>query len=435
MKRYISVSMVILIVASWLIFQKSINTRQVNYEKQVNMGDEYAAMGAYIDAMKSYDNAIKYADDNSDKLYVKKFNIYMKEEKLNEAKNTLSIIYKQGGEVDKQGGEVEKLAGEYLKKSIENKDYERVNAFIEEFRNLEASKKYQDEMKFILEENKSIYSKVIQEGKSYSLVEVNGNYRLINSKDRTIFNKKEGEIRGFDEEKSLITFSENGKNFLLDFENNTRSILKRGEIKPFNGGRYVLIEPTRQTLLDQLNSPLIEANKIGTFSSGKTYILQDRKLRIVDQKLNTIREFEAEDVKENPIGQGVVDNKIILISDDGVRKKEKICSIETGKCSKYYDEIDFSRNSFIAVKENGKWGFIGQDFREVASPIYGYARSFSDDIGIVKTREDLYLIDKALKTKKMPLYLDILGFNEEGIGFAKSHIGWKQVKLAKRIKK
>ena len=427
MKRYISISMVILIVASWLIFQKSINTRQVNYEKQVNMGDEYAAMGAYIDAIKSYDKAIKYADDNGNKLYIKKFNIYMKEEKLNEAKNTLSIVYKQGGEV-------EKLADEYLKKAIENKEYARVNAFIEEFRNLEASKKYQDEMKFILEENKSIYSKVIQEGKSYSLVEVSGNYRLINSKDRTIFNKKEGKIRGFDEEKALITFSENGKNILLDFENNTRSILKRGEIKTFNEGSYVLIEPTKQILLDQLNRPLIQANKIGTFSSGNTYILQDRKLRIIDQKLNTIREFEAEDVKENSIGQGVVDNKIILISDEGVRKKEKICSIETGKCSKYYDEIDFSRNSFIAVKENGKWGFIGQDFREVASPIYGYARSFSDDIGIVKTREDLYLIDKALKTKKMPLYLDILGFNEEGIGFAKNQIGWKQVKLAKRIK-
>lgn len=428
MKKYFNIYLTILLVSCWFIFQKSVISRQKNFQRQVDIGDRYAAMGANIDALKSYDEAFKYSDGRVSNLYHKKFKIYMKEEKLNEAKNTLDAIYRRGVRV-------EDLAEKYLEKSIKTKDYQRVNTFLEEYSELRTAGIYKDKMKFLLDENKSTYSNIIQQGDKYSLVELNGNRRIINNQDRNIFHYKKGEIKGFDEEKGLITIVENGRNVLLDLEKNTRSILKEGQIKPFNEGTYVLFKDNRQFLLDQLNYPKAQADKIGTFSDGKNYLLKSGQVSVIDKKLNTLIKFQADDVKENSRGQGIIDEKIILIT----RKKDgdikRICNINTGKCSKYYDDIDFSKNSFIAVKIRGMWGFIDQNFKEISKPVYENARSFSNDLGVIKIDGKVHLIDKDFNSKNMGIYREILTFNKEGIGFVKKEEGWRQVKLAKRIRK
>lgn len=428
MKKYFNICLTVLMVLCWFLFQKSVISRQKNYQREVDMGDSYASMGANIDALKAYDRALKFADGKNHGLYSKKFRIYIAQERLNEAKATLDTIYMQKKDF---GG----LAGTYLNKAIELRDYPRVNNFLEEYKDLKTIARYKEKVQFLLEENKSTYSNIIQQGEKYSLVDLNGNRRLINNQDRNIFHYKEGEIIGFDEKKGLITIVANGRNVLLDLDNNTRSILKKGEIKPFNEGVYVLIEKDQQTLLDQLNRPLIQADKLGTFQDGKNYSLKSNLVEVFDNNLTTINKFKADDVKETPRGHGIIDEKIILITRKKDGDKKRICDINTGKCSKAYDDIDFSKNSFIAVKVGGKWGYIGQDFREISKLVYENARSFTDDLAVVKIKGKVQLIDRDFKGKKMEAYQEILPFNEEGVGFAKKEEGWKQVKLAKRIRK
>lgn len=121
----------------------------------------------------------------------------------------------------------------------------------------------------------------------------------------------------------------------------------------------------------------------GMFENGRAAVKENGKWYIIDNKGKKLTPA-YEEIVLAPGGRYINDGMIVVKSGDG--KYELLDSSLKSKASFNCEKADiYSADSLIAVKMNGKWGYIDTNGKVVIKAQYDEARSFSNGLGAVCT--------------------------------------------------
>lgn len=422
MKKIINLLLIIILALTWRFHFIKKEDSLNEYQNHIKKADKFYSMKANLDSFKEYENSEKYAQDK-DKEYIllQKIKILLDEDEYLKARHLIDKAYKNKVNLESAS----KIYLDFCKK---NEKYKDMNQFLDDYRkNLDLTNFEKDILsEFIIFPGD--YEEINQIGSKMFLLKDKSKQYIVDDNGRKLFTSYYDKVIGFDEKNKLITIKDKNENYLIDFKKNIRAKLSPGDIKTFIDASYVH-KKNKLHLKNQLNETINKADYIGNLSDDKRVIINLDKLNIVDKNSKKLHSLKATNTKLDINNNDIVNDMLIIKKD-----KFRLYDLKEKSYSKFYDEIDFNKEDYIAVKKKDKWGFIDHDFVEVSKFVYDEAKSFSNSIALVKKDGKKFFIDKNFKNINNFNYEDFINFNEEGIGFVKVNGKWNMIKLLRKVR-
>ena len=183
-----------------------------------------------------------------------------------------------------------------------------------------------------------------------------------------------------------------------------------------------------------------EFEQAGTFTEGLAAVKKDGKWGIIDEKGKIKEEYAYDEIVLDNQGH-YCNNGIILAKHNGKYSiyNEKFKKIGKFEC----EEIGVpTEDKLYAFMKNGKWGFVDSEGKEIISPEYDGAKSFSNGLAAVCKDGKWGFITKNNKLVIDYEFTDADYFNENGIcivqcqdPYEESGYTWKVLKLELGLEK
>lgn len=412
MKKILYSLLIVFTIFTWInTINKNHETTELNSKLILN-GDIYFEKQIFKDAIENYEKARKIEDSNElkskiqeamflDQQYETAFEYAL----LTNTEDSKNMQYK------------------ILQSLYENEEYKIINNLLkvaqEDIRQ-KFTETYNYEFKVL--ENEFLNLNYLPIDNDYFIVDYYNKSSIVNNNSKLIESLDEGEILSVNY--PYYTVKDKKSTLVFDFENNIRANIESLNVDAYQEGVMVM---NREKYIDRTGQDKSDIYvKSSNFNDGMALVKEDR-VSIIDLRFKTIKTLEATDFKVDSRNNGIYSNTIILKNDN-----YQIYNIKKDKYSDYYEDIDFNYGEYIAVKNNGKWGYIDQEFNLIIDYKYDQAESFSCGIGLVYIDGKQYMIDennniiKELENKIMP-------FNKDGISFMLEEENYKMIKLLRFI--
>ena len=154
----------------------------------------------------------------------------------------------------------------------------------------------------------------------------------------------------------------------------------------------------------------------GSFNDGIAAVKKGGKWYFIDDKGEKISK-EYFDIKVDENYSYTRDTYIVVAEKEG---QYYLCDDNFEKISNVYEDMDIDYGGLIAVKENGKWGFIDADGEVVIKPTYENAKSFSNGLAAVCVDGFWGFINSDNKIVIECAYSDAYYFNGDGTCMVKT---------------
>lgn len=413
MRKLIIVFLALLTIIAWKIYFDTKSDIKLKYEKNISVADQLYEMNAYDDSIDLYIEANKIIPNDKSKERI--LDIYLIKKEYENAATFVSSI---------EGEIKHSLTEKYLNHLIAVKEYKQINKFIKENSFSDFAK-----IKRIIKKHFTIsdrkYADVIQLGERMFLVNDGVSDMIINDKERVVFPKKYNQIIGFDENAKLVTVKQQDVFEVVDIKGNIKSKIKAKDIYRFNDEYYVCREEKSYVLLNRLNEINHTSEYISNVSDGMFVSVKSNVISVMNKNLKVLAPIEGNKVKVNQDNTAIFGDRLVVEQNGAF-----IYNIKDKTRSKNFEDVDFPNGSLIAVKKDGKWGFIDNEFNPIIDFKYDYAKSFSEDIGYVYSENAWKFIDQKGEFLEDVAYEQILPFNKIGIGFIKQDGLWSMIKMA-----
>lgn len=412
--KYINLILILLVAFTWFGNEYVDDKKAVKSCELEKIGDSYFENKLYEDSSYYYKKS-RSIDDN-ERINEKILESYIINNDLDKA-----VDFLNNSKLDENYSKKAQI--KILDSLLENEEFKKYNDFVEKSdKNIRKEYKKRNYSKYIVLDNIYDDIKYVQKDDKF-IVKSENKWKLLNENNRAI-TKGYDDIIGFSS--NMITLKEENDTKIIDEKNDERSNLDKGNYYTLKEEKIVKYSDNEYVFINRAGDILSKKfRKASNFENNRAIVL-DNKVKIINDKFNTIKELEYNDFKVDNRNNAIYDNKIILIKDD----KKVIYDILADKYSKLYDDIDFSYGEFIAVKKNNKWGYLDQKFEEIIQHEYDLANSFSNGLGIVKKKQNYIIINKDNKILEK-LKEEILPFNDNGVSFKKENDKWRMVKLVR----
>lgn len=416
MNKYINFLLILFVFFLWIFIINKDNENIKISKEYIKNGDMYFDKKIYLDALENYKKSYELINDKNIKIKI--FESYLGLDKNKEA-----FLYLNSSNFDNQF--ILKNQERILNKFIKQKDYKNYNKYLklsdksiyEKFNNKYFGKiiyfeNFYDDVNYIpLDKDKFIVK--------------NSGWKFVNNKGKFV-SQRYDKIYGY--ENNFMTVNDKNINIIIDNNKNIRGKIICGNIYNFQNnyivkkidGKYIYITRSGE-------------EKSGSFNKASNFqenyaVVNTKIIKIIDKNFNTVKVLKGNDFKVDIRNNAIYNNKIIIKNNN----KYMLYDIKKDLYSAEYEDIDFDYEGLIAVKKQGKWGYIDSDFNKKIDFIYDDAKSFSNDVGIVKIKNEYYLVNKKNENIKK-LDFEIFTFNKDGISFAKKQGKYVMVKLMRRI--
>lgn len=419
MRKLINFILILIMFGSVYGFYRFEKISDVQYKKHYNLADKYYKMGAMQDALSEYKKCQEMK--KNEQVDEKIFDIHLKNEDQLSARN---FIDRKWDRKELSSKTIER----YLDFCYSKNDWKEYNSILNALHSEYKLKKYQDKIFNAFDVKNSSIESIFQVNEHSFTVKLDGKNVVIDSEGKIIFSDNEYTPIGYDEVGKIVTCLSKDKVEFLDINRTVRASTNDKKILPMLGGYYIS-RNKKHELKDKFGETQLTGDFISSMNEDRFATLNKNIVTIYDSKMKKICESSGNKIKTNINNHAILDNKIIVFNGSYI-----MYDLEKNISSNKYDDIDFSYGENIAVKKNGKWGFINQSFKEVGGFSYDEAKSFSWGIAFVKAGNKYRMINEKHSTLSSEKYTDVINFNSEGIGFVKAENRWKQIKLRRAIK-
>lgn len=411
MKKYIYILLIIILCFSWYKFVDNLNSEDEKFSKSKTLAYKYFENEMYEDALKNLFKTLKIKEDREVSFKIVETYIL-----LNKPLNAFE--YLRGINVS----ESSKLK-EYKKifsKLVENKDMSSFNLL---YLNLE--KELKDQIRTMIEgkydEFSGEYKKVIHSPtRNYSITQ-GSKTNLIDSQGAVMNHDEYKSI--YDCRKEIFTACKNNEVKAFTYDGKVKANTREDLPTYIQDHNLFLVAGEKYKFINKFGDTVYECENATNFNNGYAFV-KNKNWKLVDTNFNIIEEYSWKDMKKDVFNEGIINGKAIIKKD-----LFYIYDLKKKEYSKGYDDIDFYYNDLIAVKKNGKWGYIDESENLIIKNVFEHAKSFTKGIGIIKLRGKYKGINRKGKEIINGEFDNILKFNNEGISFINKKGKWKQIKL------
>ncbi len=419
MKKLINLLLVLLLALAWGEYFKKEDSNKKQFNSYLARADKYYAMKADIDSYKEYESSEKYAsDDQKEYVLGRKMHILLRQDEYLKARRQIDNAYIAGINIGEAGSI-------FLEACLKNEKYKEMNDFIYNYRDKIDLSNFEDKI-FTKFRELGAYDEVKQVGQDMFLLSDQARKYIVDADGRRLFTSYYSDVIGFDEKNKLVTVVDGKEKLLVDFKKNVRAKLLDGNIDYFMDGSYIL-KDKKYHLNNQLNEKILEADYIGRPDDGKRVVISKNKLEILDGDNKKIDQIDLKKLEPSPYNYELKGG--ILRIKDG---KARLYKLGEKIYSKAYDDIKMGDQGYIAVKKDGKWAYIDDNFNELTAFIYDNAEAYSNGLGFVEIDGRRYFIDNAFKIVDTCDFEAYIPFNKRGVGFIKKKEKWKMIKLIRK---
>lgn len=404
--------LIVLIIGGWgtALLSKG-NGETEEYIAHMELADEYVKRGLFQKAIEEYDAALLIKDE--EEVWTIKLDAYEKRYQESEkiyddylvAVQQASAKYSNNTDYILTLAELYLTQGEYssahkvLKKAVESGvDDNRVNALLKKT-------KYSYELKWDTYDNYKTcvngYYAVSNEG-YWSYIEENGTGT---DYEQLLFAGPVGEngIRVLqDLQRSQLVDEQEVVQSILNFEPQDAGCFSEGLVAIRKGDSY--------SYYDILGDKQFgDYDNAGTFINGIAAVQQGEKWILIDNKGDSASQDIYEDIVLHADGAHVK-NGVMIAKKDGIYKFYK----DEEVIGEYSDSDIITNDNIIAVCKNGKWGYVDCEGKEIITPIYAEAKSFSNGLAAVYNGKCWGFIDLSGELVIDYMFSNVDYFNSEG---------------------
>ena len=161
------------------------------------------------------------------------------------------------------------------------------------------------------------------------------------------------------------------------------------------------------------------------FFNGVTFVKNNGKWFLINEKGNRVGESEYDDVILDEIGFSVRQKRAF------VKQNGMVIMIDTnGKKigqDSYEDAKPFNAEGYAAIRKNGKWGFVDINGKVVIEPKYENARSFSNGNAAIMENGKWGFINKNQNKIVECRFDDAKDFSQKKSCFVKENEQWNLI--------
>lgn len=424
------VVLIVFTVIAWGGLFKNKAADEKNYKSYIELADKSMEKGIYIDAVDNYSLALDLNSRNFD-LAMKLVDAYTA---LGDTQGLLSACDKAISIENKNIQPYEIKINYYVSKAQYSKAIEVLNA-AEHVSDKEKLNELSVMLHTKFNEKYLGYTRIldwhVQSDLDYVAISENEKWGMAKKDGTKKIKVQYDYIGAYSAEEAVIPCCLNGEYFYIDKEGNKKLIGDKSyQFLGSFGDGYAPAQADNK--YGYINRNFDEFNfdyeYAGAFSNEIAAVKKDGKWALINNKLKNITEFEFDDIKVNDYGYcfefGFVvaqkNNKYFLLDKNGkvVSKSE-------------YDDMKLpaSTDGAIAVKANGKWGFIKNDGSVLIEPAYDDAYSFSLGFAPVKMNERWAYIDTSNNAITEYKFFEARPFSSNGAAIVKSVANWNIIVL------
>ena len=421
LSRVLSIVLIVLTVLGWIgliISPKDKSKEEI--ELHLNTAEDYLDRGLYQKAIEEYDAAL-LLDPENEKIWKDKLSTYA----LLYEENNSNDIYKLYLADVKKGlllfpkneDYVITAANLYIVKNDYKSAYRTLSKAVdsgvsnETILNLQLATHYAFDTKFAkFDDYKDCVNGVYE-------AEDHGNWYYLDEKgvkakfSALIFAGPVG-----DDDIRFATDKESGRNILIDSEKVIQGFLTSIPVDAglYSEGFIAINYDGKYSYYNSLGDIQFDGAKFdyaGTFYKGTAAVKVDGKWHIIDSEGNYVDDVVYDDIVLNTdrtyLKKGVKtfkyegDNQYTIIVNDK----------EVGT----FDSVGVvTDDGLIAVRENGKWGYINLKGEYVIDPQYADARSFSNGLAAVSDGKKWGFVNKDGELAITYQFTDVGYFNKKG---------------------
>jgi len=425
MKNYrylIPAALILLMILSTYKLISDAAKKKEAYYGYIEEARDYAGQGITVDAIESYQNALKMYPTLE--LYLEVGNHFKENELDREAVDWGESLIKR---YPKDAGSYEYLLDEYM----ELQDYKscfRLNSTMKK-RNVTSGKlkemidsiQYVYTMDYSTFANVSVFSEdrcaVQDKDGMWGYIDNTGSIRIgTKYKSAGAYGSKLAAVQ--DEDGALYYIDPEGNKKRvpdLDIKYNTLGYVGDEVFTASDGTSYGFYDMN----YNKLSGPYEYAGtlnlNVAAVKNNKKWMLADRN----GQPLNTVKYQnikldEKEIAYRNERAFVQIENKYYMVDGTG----NQVTNIA------YQDAKTFLSQSYAPVKQNGKWGFTDADGNMVIKPMYEDARGFINGLAAVKSNGSWGYINEENEMVIESSFEDAMDFNNDGCAFIKQQDQW-----------
>lgn len=411
--KLITILLIMLVIGGWVLaFNETNNGGKSEYEKHMELAEEYMERKLYQKAIEEYKkaNSINNTEESWDlmltayeKRYRESTKIYS--DYLNSAKKA-SSSYKKNIDY------LLTVANLYLKRDEYTAAYKALDKAVEEGIDDEQVNELLMQVKYAYELNWKSYSGYRTCINKYYAVNDRGNWSYI-KEDGTDTDFKNLLLAGIVGEDGVRVIRNDIRTELVDTDEVVQGIL---DFSPEDVGVYaeglIAVKGTEGYAYYNLlgDKQFGNYDQAGTFTDGEAAVKQGNKWFLVDEKGNKVSDKVYEDIVLQA-DQSHIKNEMMIIKQEGyyyfVNKKGK-------KIGKYSDVDIITDDELVAVCVEGQWGYVNLEGEEIIPPVFANAKSFSNGLAAVFDGEYWGFINEEGKLVVDYVFLNADYFNSKG---------------------
>lgn len=379
LKKIIAPILILLLLLSWYKGLTFSTDKQHKLNKYLEKAKKYEEKGIYIDALKSYKEALAYSGKP---IEIQKdiLNMYLKlGDFANYKKYSMEILEEYNYPTDV----VFNLLDVYDKEDATQKSVSLLNLAISKNSDISLVEKRKEYLG-AYRETYLYYDLVKKSLPGYYVYEDNSKKGLMNLAGEIVLQAQYTDVKGFDDTLEYATVFENGewyvvqkqgyKKLVPDFKVDYLGVYGSNLIPYLIGDKYSYMnenmEVVKETYFDYA----------GNFRNGLAAVKTGDKWALIDKKLEPANKFLYEDIVLDDNDFAISNGRYIAKTEG----KYQIYDLKGNVLSDSYDYIRaFVSNEATAFKDGDKWGFIDKDGNVLIKATYEDAYGFSDGLAPV----------------------------------------------------
>lgn len=379
-KRLICGAMILFSGLTWLSVTSSQAQSIREYNELIEKAQSYSEKGISIDAAKCYAQAIEMNPSDYD-LYVKLYDEY---EKLDD-RTGMEQTFEKGTAVSKTNEDLYVRRVMYF---IEKESYEEAFGIIDTARENTKSDRIEelyDSIEGMFDTAYISANEVRGFYNGYAAFENGGLWGLYDTKYRTKIKAQFEEIGGYSNEEEIVPVKMDGEWYYVDIDGNRKRVSDKryeflgtyasGYAPARSNGYYGYVDPD----FKEFN---FEYDYAGVFENDIAAVKKGDKWAIISSELTLVTDYIFDDIKMDRNGVCSYSG-VFFASQNGKYALYDTKGKQIGNQT-FDDAKVFLSDSYAAVCQNGKWGYVSKKGDIAIDAKYDDANSFSAGLAPVK---------------------------------------------------
>lgn len=411
MKRILALVFVVLAGLSWYINVRTLINEPKEYKEHLERAESFEEKGIYVDAIKEYEDALKYDPDNAE-IKMRQAYAYLS----NENTSKFVSLCEEIAEKDQDNTEaLDALMQYYMDQDANGKAVKYLKEYVSKYPDNENAIQWFTKLKGSYSKKYCWYSDLSGIYNEYFLISQDDLWGIADADGSEVIDPEFDEIQVFSTDGYALA-KKDGKYLYIDKKGQTRMVpdAKYQNLGMFSSGCVCASKNGKYGLLDQDMEPItkFDWNKATSIYNNVGAACKNGKWALIDEKGKCITDYIYDDVVVDEYGfcnrQGLIfvkaDGKYKIVNEKG--KSVGKLTFEDAKC--------FNESGYAAVCNNGKWGYVDEDGSMMIEYSYDDAQSFSNGYAAVRKGEFWGYIDTDNNLIIDMNFTDATSFSKEG---------------------